>query len=69
MAEDALTGPCSTGIPELNLVKFSLDYFPLLLRWHGAVMWNGLGCRGWLRGRIEDNLGCGGLSPRALFEI
>ena len=36
MAEDALTGPCSTGIPELNLVKFSLDYFPLLLRWHGT---------------------------------
>jgi len=67
MAEDGLTGSRSTGIPEPILVKFSLDYFPLLLRWHGAVMSDGLGRMGWLLGRIEDNLGCRSLRLGTLF--
>ena len=63
MAEDTLTGPRSTGIPELILVKVCLGYFPLL-RWDGTIMLEGLGGMG---GRIEDNLGCWGLCLRALF--
>lgn len=46
--EDTLTGPCSTGIRELILDNFCLDYFPLLLGRHGAVMSDGLGRMGWL---------------------
>ena len=71
-AEETLTWPCSTGIRELILVNFCLDYFPLLPRGYGAVMSNGLGRMGWLCGRIENNFGwralrCGVLSLGTLF--
>ena len=72
MTEETLTGPCSTGIRELILVNFCLNYFPLLLGRRGAVMSDGLGRMGWLCGRIENNFGwralrLGVLCLRTLF--
>ena len=56
-AKDTLTGPCSTRISELVLAQCCLDYLPLLLGWHGAVLSDGFGRMGWLCGKIEDNFG------------